>query len=179
MVKSSRVYACVSNSLSYTDWWWRRKRGWERGGGRKKHLPHPSVQQRGYVPVKSHHKPGHGHAGSNRPDPRCPVFSDVAAKKLFLPSRPTHPLYIPRPPAELRPAGVSGRHFKSPNKKLKKSVHKKEYVQQWWIQILYLNKSTTLWKYLSKSQCTRSIKSQMSHCAVKCSLASYDVSGII
>lgn len=29
----------------------------------------PSVQQRGYVPVRSHHKPGHRHASPNRPDP--------------------------------------------------------------------------------------------------------------
>lgn len=38
----------------------------EQSGG--KHLPRPSVQQRS-VPAERRHKPGHGHASCNRPDP--------------------------------------------------------------------------------------------------------------
>lgn len=58
------------------------------GGG---HLPQPFVQQRGYVPVKSHHKPGHGHARPNRPDPEVSRLLWSCCQK----DSKRHPLYVP------------------------------------------------------------------------------------
>lgn len=65
----------------------------ERGRWRRKHLPNPSVQQRGYVPVKSHHKPGHRHARPNRPDPKVSHLLWSCCQKT--PPPPPHPPLLP------------------------------------------------------------------------------------
>lgn len=76
---------------------WPDDKGEGRGGdGVRTHLPHPSVQQKGYVPAKSHHKPGHGHASPNRPDP------EVSHRLWSCCQKPPPPLqtppYTPAPP---------------------------------------------------------------------------------
>lgn len=88
LVAHPQLCVCPGASSSYTTWWWGRERG-------RKHLPHPSVQQRGYVPVKSHHKPGHRHARANRPDPEVSHLLWSCCQNLYLPSRP--PLYTTLP----------------------------------------------------------------------------------
>lgn len=76
------------------------REGWGVEGGRK-HLPRPSVEQRGDVPVKGHHWPGQGHTNPNRTTGKVSrgVPSEVVATKKV------HTLFAP--PTALRPQHIN------------------------------------------------------------------------